>query len=274
MRAVSASIVALSLALATGAVADPFKPGVKDQIALGQRAAKEIRKKEKVLPDNDWRSRLVRRIGTRILGAIGTGKNEPWEYSFDVIDSKELNAFALPGGPTFFYTGLIDKLSTEDQIAAVIGHELVHVRKEHWARAYADQQKRGLGLTALLMIFNAGRTVADVTGIANELLLSLPFSRRNETDADNGGIELLDRAGYNPSAMADVFRMFGAQKGNKPPEFLNTHPSDKRRVQNIEKKVASLGKGFPSQVPLPDRKATTAGEPKISWLPRGSWADR
>jgi predicted Zn-dependent protease len=269
---IAASLITVALLNAAVAL-DPFKPSVKDQLKLGQRAAAEIRKKEKVLPDDDPRTRLIRRLGTRVLSSI-QGKSEPWQFSFDVIESKELNAFALPGGPLFFYTGLIDKLSTEDQVASIIGHEITHVRREHWARAYADQQKRGLGITALLWILNAGGTAYDIASISNELLFSLPNSRRAETEADNGGIDLIVAAGYNPNGMADVFRMFAAQKGaGGTPEFLRTHPTDKRRVADIEKRIASLKKTFPPQTPLPGKMAKATGKTVLSWLPKGAWVD-
>jgi predicted Zn-dependent protease len=244
----------IGLAIAAPAPADMFKPSVSDQLKLGERAAKDIRKKEKVLGDSDWRTQLIRRIGSELVKAINDPK-EPWRYTFDVIQSKELNAFALPGGPTFFYTGLIDKMKTEDEVAGVMAHELTHVRKEHWAKAYADSQKRNLGLLVLLSLARAGNTAFDIASVGNELLFSLPFSRKNETDADNGAIDLVVKAGYNPIGLADTFRMFDQEKkGGKPPEILATHPPDPKRIKNIEDKVAKLNRTFPAQRPL---KATS-----------------
>jgi predicted Zn-dependent protease len=228
-----------------------FKPSKADQVKLGLRAASEIRRKERVLPGSDPRVEKVREVAARLLAANPDGKNEPWNYSFDVISNKQINAFALPGGPVFFYTGLLDRFRTEDQLAAVLAHELVHVRREHWAYAYADQQKRSLGLSVLLLLFRANRTVTDIASISNELLLTLPYARGHETQADDAGFEMMVRAGYNPQGMADVFKMLRqSSSGGKPPEFLSTHPDDRGRINRIEEKVRRSERNFRPQVPL------------------------
>jgi beta-barrel assembly-enhancing protease len=253
MRRLSAIplIALLAMAGAAPASADAFKPGKGDQIKLGKRAADELRRKERVLPSSDERVRLLRRVASRILSVVDD-RNQPWEYSFDVIDSKQVNAFALPGGPMFFYTGLLDKMQTEDELAGVVAHELVHIRKEHWANAYAESQKRNLGLSLLLILSRANRTVADVASISNDLLFNLPYSRRMEQEADDQGYEAMVKAGYNPTGMANVFRMLERQsKGGKPPEFLSDHPSDRARISRIEKKIDASGRSFPAQRPLP-----------------------
>lgn len=228
-----------------------FKPSKADQVKLGQRAAADISKKEKVLPDSDWRVRKLREVAGKILSTNPDGSKEPWKYSFDVINNKDVNAFALPGGPVFFYTGLFDKFKTEDQLAAVLSHELTHVRKEHWARAYADQQKRALGLSVILMLLRANRTVTDLASISNELLVSLPYARRDETEADMVGFDMMVKAGYNPEGMAQVFQILrDSAKGGKPPEFLSTHPDDKNRINRIEDKIKKSGKTYPASTPL------------------------
>lgn len=243
----SASI-ALSALLAGPVHADMFKPSKADQVKLGTRASAEIRKKEKVLPDSDRRVRLLREVAGNLLKASPDSKKEPWQYSFDVIDNKAVNAFALPGGPIYFYTGLFDKFKTEDQLAAVLAHELTHIRKEHWARAYGEQQKRALGLSLILILLNANRTLTDLASISNDLLVTLPFARRDETQSDDIGYEMMIKAGYNPQGMADVFAILrDAAKGGKPPEFLSTHPDDKNRISRIEDRIKKSGKSYPPQ---------------------------
>jgi beta-barrel assembly-enhancing protease len=243
--------IGLALAIASTAPADMFKPSKGDQVKLGLRAANDIRRKERVLSDRDPRVQLVRDVAYRLLAASPDTAKEPWQFSFDVIDNKAVNAFALPGGPIFFYTGLLDKFKTEDQLAAVLAHEITHVRKEHWARAYADQQKRSLGLSVLLMIFNANKTVANIASISNDLLLTLPYMRRDETQADEVGFDMMVRAGYNPHGMADVFEILRASsRGGKPPEFLSTHPDDRHRIQRIENKIERSGRTFSAQRPI------------------------
>ena len=236
--------------LAYAHAADAFRPSPDQQVLLGKRAAKELRKQEHVLPASDPRVKTLRRIARRILSTFHD-KDTNWEYSFDVIDSKELNAFALPGGPTFFYTGLMDRLKTEDELAGVLGHELTHVRKQHWAYAYADSQKRNLGLSILLMAARANESIANLIGITNDVVFELPYSRRHETEADDGGFEALVAIGYNPQGLADTFQMLrDAVKDGAPPEFFSDHPDDKNRIKRISEKIKLSGTPFQPQIPL------------------------
>jgi predicted Zn-dependent protease len=243
---------ALMIASATPATAaDIFKPGKGDQVKLGQRAAAEVRKKERVLPSTDERVRTLRRVGSRLLAVMDDGK-DPWQYSFDVIDNKQVNAFALPGGPTFFFTGLLDRLSTEDQLAGVLAHELTHVRREHWAYAYRDQQQRAIGLNLLLIFTRANSTVGGLASIANDVLFNLPFSRKHETESDNQGMDIMIKAGFNPNGIKEVFEILSkASGGGKPPEFLSTHPNDKNRVKALDDRIKKLNRSFAPQTPLP-----------------------
>jgi beta-barrel assembly-enhancing protease len=241
----------MALPLATAGTADMFKPSRNDQVKLGLRAMTEIRKKEKVLPDNDPRVQLLRRVAASLQAVSPDDPKAPWQYSFDVIDNKAVNAFALPGGPVFFYTGLFAKFKTEDQLAAVLAHELVHVKKEHWANAYAAQQRRALGLSVLLILLRANRTVTDLASIGNDLLVTLPFARRDETQSDDIGFEMMVKAGYNPQGMAEVFQILrDSAKGGKPPEFLSTHPDDKNRIKRITDRIEKSGKTYPPQTPI------------------------
>lgn len=245
-------IAAVSVGLSGYAVAsDPFKPGRKDQVKLGQRAADSLRQSEKVLPDSDTRVRLLRKVGGRLMATLSKDENKDFQFSFDVIDSKELNAFALPGGPVFFYTGLLSKFKTEDELAGVLAHEMTHVRKEHWANAYAANQKRKLGLSALLLILRANDTIFDLAGISDDLLFTLPYSRRHETESDDLGLDSMVAAGYNPEGMAHVFEILREASKDKPPEFISTHPDDKNRINRIRERAKKMNKSFPPERPLP-----------------------
>lgn len=240
----------LGFALVAPASAQFGKPSKADQVKLGQQAATEIRKKEKVLPDSDLQVKTLRRVAHRLLATVDD-KKAPWEYSFDVIQSKEVNAFALPGGPTFFFTGLLDKLKTEDELAGVLAHELTHVRREHWAYQYRDMQQKNLLLNLGLLIFHANRAVADLASVGMDVLVNLPYSRKHEQEADDGGYEMMTKAGYNPEGMANVFRLLKSLPGSKPPEFLSDHPADASRIKRIEDKIKADKRTFPPQTPLP-----------------------
>lgn len=235
--------------------ADMFKPGVKDQISLGKRAAAQIKKDEKILPEDSRSVLEVRRIANRLLAQIPEKelKKKPFEYSFSVIESKELNAFALPGGPIYIYTGLLEKLKTEDAIAGVLAHELTHVRNEHWASAYADNQKRQLGISAVLMIFGAGETAFKAAAVSDALLFELPYSRKHESEADKVGYDLALKTGFNPSGMIDVFEILKKQSGGgKGNEWISDHPALDRRIADIRARLAKEKATIP---PMTDRKA-------------------
>jgi len=244
-------IAALTLGMPLAGSAQFSKPSESQQIKLGDQAATEIRKKEKVLPATDSRVETLRRVAAKVLRHVDDKKTK-WDYSFDVIDSQEINAFALPGGPTFFYTGLLNRIRTEDELAGVLCHELTHVRKQHWAYQYRDQQQRSALFTLGALIFRPSRDVVDLAGVGMELLLDLPFSRRHETEADDGGYELMTAAGYNPQGMVDVFEMLRKSAGSgKPPEFFSTHPDDRNRISRIQEKIDRDRRDFPPMTPLP-----------------------
>ena len=137
--------VGLATLLLCGAAAGPsradmFTPSVKDQIKLGNQAAQQVLHQYRVV--HDERAAEVERMGRRLLDELPRKDREQWDWHFYLIQSKEINAFALPGGNTFFFTGLYDRLKTEDELAAVMGHEMTHVRKEHWAHMAAAAQKQ------------------------------------------------------------------------------------------------------------------------------------
>lgn len=237
-----------AVVLSQPVLADIFKPSPAQQVKLGQQAAAELRSKQRILPSTDARVRILRQIGNKLIATIPAEeqKKMPWQYSFDVVDDKTVNAFALPGGPVFFYRGIIEKITTEDQLAAVLAHELTHIRKEHWASAYADSQKRQLGIVAVLMLIRANKQIVDVAAISNALLFELPFSRKHESEADNIGYDMMASAGYNPQGMVDVFKML-AQGSSGGPEFLSTHPDAKNRVKKLEERVTKDSRRYPAQ---------------------------
>lgn len=251
--------------LAPGAAhADAFKPGKADQVKLGQQAALEIRKKEKILPGSDIRVQTLRRIGQKLLAQVDDSK-EPWRYSFDVVDSKEINAFALPGGPVFFYTGLLNKMESEDEIAGVLAHELTHVRREHWAYAYADDQKRNLLLAGILMLGRVGKTAGDLLSIGNDVLLGLPFSRKHESEADSHGFDMMTSAGYNPQGMVDVFTFLSKSNKGKPPEFLSTHPDDGKRIGRMKEMIAAQNRTYKPEIPVKWETTTYVDSRSLRW---------
>ena len=260
--------------VAAGASAQMFKPSKAEQIKAGADYAAEIRKKEKILPDNDPRVVLLRQVGQQILDTRTESekKNEPWKFTFDVIDSKEVNAFAVPGGPIFFFTGLIDKFQTIDELAGVMGHEIIHIRREHWASAVNSAQEKEAGLLILGSIFGVRQQQMTMLQAIKQVGIDVANGRGQEKESDEYGFRHVVQAGYNPEGMAKVFEMFRALKGSgSSPEFLSTHPDDANRIKKIRSFAADVlkknpGKKFPDMRPLPFeteamRKAK-AGTPK------------
>lgn len=244
-RTARAFIFATLVGAVQFACADPFKPSLEDQVKLGQQAAKELRVKKdvRVLPSSDRRVVAFRRVAERLVAQIPAAerKAKPFQYTFDLIDKNEVNAFALPGGPVFFNTGLMEKLRTEDEVAGIIGHELTHIRNEHWARQYADEQKRALGWLVLLSAIKANKTIGQIANLTDTLAFGLKYSRNHESESDRVGYDLMVQCGYNPQGMVDVFRMF-AKQGGRTPEFLNSHPDPGKRADAIAERI----KGTPN----------------------------
>lgn len=229
-----------ALPLLTGeAEADMFKPSPAQQIKLGDQAAAQVLQKYREVKDD--RAREFNRVGTKLVDALSPTDRGTWNYTFRMIDSKDVNAFALPGGNMFMFTGLMDRIKSSSELAAVTGHEMTHVRMQHWANAYAGQQKRQVGAGILLGLFHAGRGVQTLAGLG-EQLYSLRFSRSEEDQADAGGLENMAAAGFNLNGMIDLFNTLQQATGGKSggPEFLSDHPLTTERIKHTEQRIAKM----------------------------------
>jgi predicted Zn-dependent protease len=159
-----------------------------------------------------------------------------WKWEVNVLSSKELNAFCMPGGKIMFYSGLINQLQlSDDEIAIVMGHEITHALREHSreqvSQAIAAQAAIDLG-SALLGL---GSVSSDVAGSVYQALIATKFSRTDESEADTIGLELTARSGYDPRAGVSLWKkMMQANSGGRPPEFMSTHPAEQNRVEHIE----------------------------------------
>lgn len=162
-----------------------------------------------------------------------------WRWEVNLISSKSVNAFCMPGGKIAFFTGIISSLQlTDDEIAVIMGHEIAHALLEHGRARMSEQVLKSVGVGIAAMVFNLGHASASMLSQAADLAVSLPFSRQHETEADLVGMELAARAGYDPRAAANVWRKMsklGAQSGQaQPPQFLSTHPGHANRIKEIE----------------------------------------
>jgi predicted Zn-dependent protease len=180
----------------------------------------------------------VQTIASRIEPKTGVFRPDApgWKWEVNIIDSKELNAFCMPGGKIMFYSGLINQLKlTDEEIAVVMGHEIAHALREHSreqvSQAIAAQTALGLGSA----VFGLSQAATNLAGVGYQTFIATHFSRSDEAEADRIGLELTARAGYNPRAGVTLWqKMMNAKSGGQLPEFLSTHPADSTRVQQIE----------------------------------------
>jgi predicted Zn-dependent protease len=183
----------------------------------------------------------VTTIARRLVAATPTFRQDAasWNWQFNVQQTKELNAYCMPGGRIMVYSGLIESLkTTDDELAAVIGHEIAHALREHTrervSRAYAQQ----LVLSGAAAVAGVGEGTASIANMIAEVTFQLPFSRDQESEADTIGLELMARAGYDPRAAVSLWnKMSSASSSGGPPEFLSTHPAAKERIKDIEKNL-------------------------------------
>ncbi len=199
---------------------------------------------------NTPEARMLNDVGQKIataakryLDANGfQGYLEDYEWEFSLIkDDETVNAWAMPGGKIAFYTGIMPIAKHESGVAAIMAHEVAHALADHGAQRMSAAQLQQLGAVAG-SIAVSGRSEStqqifeQAYGVGTTVGVMLPFSRSHETEADRIGLTLMALAGYEPMEAANLWRrMQEASSGQEPPEFLSTHPSSDRRIQNIEK---------------------------------------
>nr|WP_315491898.1 M48 family metallopeptidase [uncultured Rhodoferax sp.] len=170
-----------------------------------------------------------------------------WQWEVNLIGSSQINAFCMPGGKIVFYTGILEKLQlTDDEVAMVMGHEIAHALREH-ARERMGKSAATHGIARLAgalasSYFGIDPRITDGIASGGANLLTLEFSRDDESEADLVGMELAARAGFNPRAGVTLWQKMGAANKNAPPQWLSTHPAGTRRIADIE---ANLPKVLP-----------------------------
>ena len=181
----------------------------------------------------------LRGIAQRLIpyAAQWNPRASQWRWEVNLIGSKQINAFCMPGGKIAFYTGIIDQLKlTDDEIAMIMGHEMAHALREHSREQLAKNQATSIGISLgaqLLGLGDIGNAAARLGG----QLLSLKFSRNDESDADLVGLELAARAGYHPQAAVSLWRKMGQATGEGGIGFLSTHPTGPDRIRQLEGNV-------------------------------------
>jgi predicted Zn-dependent protease len=203
-----------------------ISPDQADQ--LGAEAYKQIKTQEKVSHDPAM-NRMVANVSSRLAKVVGKTDYD-WQYT--VFEDPEPNAFALPGGKIGVNSGLFKVARDESQLAAVLGHEIGHVIAHHVAERLSREALLQAGLDVI-----GGTNIGQYAGLmaqAATLGVVLPFSREQESEADQIGLMLMARAGYDPRAAIQLWKNFEAAGGQRPPEFLSDHPAPGNRIQHLE----------------------------------------
>ncbi|MCV2351536.1 M48 family metallopeptidase [Paucibacter sp. Y2R2-4] len=210
----------------------------------------------------------LRSIAERIIphALAWNPRAKQWRWEVNLIADPQLNAFCMPGGKIAFFYGILEKLKlSDDEVATIMGHEVAHALREHARERLAKTNATRLGagaLSSLLGLGNVGDAVLNMSG----QLLTLTFSREDESEADLVGMELAARAGYDPAAGISLWQKMGAASKGAPPQWLSTHPAGKTRIQDIQAnlpKVEGLyaraekpSQRFDPAPPLPVRRSS------------------
>ena len=217
---------------------------VNDEIALGRRAQQQVRQQVPELRDRTI-SAYVENLGRRIA-ARADGPRFP--YSFDVANSREVNAFALPGGPIWINRGTIDAAQTEAQLAGVIAHEIAHIANRHAAEQITKGTFANVGLGILGAILGGNGRASQIAqlgaGIAAQATM-MKFSRDAEREADIKGLAYMKRAGYDPRGMVEFLRILRAQgrDGGSAATFFSSHPAPADRINRLQQDANRLAGG-------------------------------
>src|SRR6266571_6222163 len=249
MRSLGSRLMALMLAMCISAPPllqarvepshgfDMFSP--QEEVQAGQQASAQASKQLPLLPDSDPVVKYVQRLGAQ-LAAHAPG--EKWPYSFHVVNQKEINAFALPGGPVYVNLGTIQAADNEAELAGVITHEISHVVQRHGTRAASKQMAAQLPLAILGSVLGGGlggqlAQLGISFGVGSYFLKN---SRKAESEADLVGTDIMYDTGYDPHQMAAFFQKLEKEGGARGPQFLSDHPNPGNRVQAVSKEVTTL----------------------------------
>jgi len=204
---------------------------------------------KKTLNTNAAQVTRVRTISQKLIQQTGHFRQDArqWKWEVNVEQNDQVNAYCMPGGKIMVYSGLIDQLkATDDELAAVIGHEIAHALREHGRERMSIAYAQQAGLIGLAVLAgasknqNAATVGVQAAALGSTLFFALPNSREQEREADRMGLELAARAGYNPNAAVTLWQKMGQQGGSTPPEFLSTHPASENRIADLKTMIPSV----------------------------------
>ena len=204
----------------------------------------EANSKGALAPDDYPQLKRLRAIANRLIPFTAQWNPDArkWKWEVNLIGSKQLNAWCMPGGKIAFYTGILDQLQlTDDEVAMIMGHEMAHALREHARERLAKSKATSMGLSVASQLLGLGQ-LGDVAANVGTQLLTLKYSRDDETEADLVGMEIAARAGYDPRSGVTLWQKMSAANKGAPPQWLSTHPSGNTRIEEIQ---ANLPKVMP-----------------------------
>ncbi len=214
---------------------------VDQEIQLGLQAAPELIQEMGGEARDSKLNAYIDKVGNRVLSSTEAGKS-PFKFEFYLLaDNKTVNAFALPGGQVFITMGLYKLLTTEDQLAGVLGHEIGHVINRHGSEHMAKQELTQQ-LVQATQVASGGYDQGMVAQYAGQMV-NLKYGRDDEIESDKYGVKYLVESGYKPEAMIEVMEILNDASGkNKSPEFLSSHPNPENRIQRIKEYIQQYKK--------------------------------
>ena len=195
---------------------------------------------KKALNVNKAQLERVRNISNRLIAQVGVFRPDAtkWAWEVNVEQNDQLNAYCMPGGKIMVLSGMMDKLkATDDELGAVIGHEIAHALREHGRERMSQAYVQQFGLQALAAFVTKGvaaGAINQAAGMGSQLFFAMPNGREQERESDRIGLELAARAGYNPDAAVTLWQKMEAMNSGAPPEFFSTHPSSSNRIADLK----------------------------------------
>jgi Zn-dependent protease with chaperone function len=268
-----AALLALGLIAAPPAQARVISRSA--EISVGRETASQVEQFYRVDTDPVAVAR-VQRIGRRLVACLD---EVPYPFEFHVVEDGSVNAFALPGGFIYIFRGLLQLVPNDDALASVMAHEIAHVTERHAVKQFEKNVALSAAITAVLAGTGAPRSVGNAAGVV-QAIAGFSFSRRDEADADEHGIELMTKAGYDPRAAAEAMKIVKRVSGKNPPALLRTHPAPESRIKYLTTRAEDLLKErqearkevtVPPPPPQPARRSIPALEAlevgPCEWLP-------
>lgn len=244
---IASVFVACSTNRVTGRKQLSLVPESELQMMASQQYDAFLKENKVISPAQSQDAAMVQRVGRSIADAITSYYNSQgkgdllkgYNWEFNLVDNKEVNAWAMPGGKVVVYSGILPVTQTEEALAVVVGHEIAHAIAQHGNERMSQQLVQQLGGVALqVALANKPQQTQDIFmtsyGIGTTVGALLPFSRKEELEADKFGLFFSAMAGYDPQVAVPFWQRMASSGGTKPPEFLSTHPADETRIKKLQ----------------------------------------